>query len=210
MPRAKSETVEALKIETKTAQIKIVGDTPLIAHRWSPDAVNDILSKQMKKVTEAKDARDPWMDFCNSLYWLDPNPMPEYPTEEDVANAKFGFPAIAFKLAAIDAAYQQGMINKKTTSHGAFHVIGEYAEIDGVLKPRQDMVRIGMGTADVRIRGEFRDWSTTITVRYYPKAITLEGIVSMLDFGGFASGIGDWRPAKHGTYGTFHVAKGTE
>jgi len=163
-----------------------------------------MLDKQMKKATTGKDAKDPFIDFCDSLYWL--SERPEKPTMEDVERATFGFPTIAFKAAAVDAGFQQGVLEKKTTARGAFHIIGEFAEIVGTPTMREDMVRIGMGTADIRYRGEFKTWRTTLHIKYNPKAISLEQVVNLLNYGGFGCGVGEWRPQKDGSYGTFHVA----
>lgn len=197
--------VEIPQIEISTAKIKIIGDSPLISHAWSEKAKKMILDKQMKKATTGKEVRDPWMDFCESLYWLDG--MPKDPKPDDIAKARFGFPTVAFKACAIDAGYQQGVLAKKTTARGAFHLLGEFAEIKGIPEMREDMVKIGMGTADLRYRGEFKNWTTELTVAYNPKAISLEQIISLLDIGGFANGVGEWRPSKDGSFGTFHVAK---
>lgn len=114
--------VQIPEIKLQTMILCVEGDSPLIVHAWSEKAKKMILDKQMKKVTGAKEAKDPWMDYCESMYWLDG--MPEEPTEEDIEKARFGFPACAFKAAAVDAGYQQGILAKKTTARGAFHIIG--------------------------------------------------------------------------------------
>lgn len=193
------------KIETNIMEITVVGDSPLIEHAWSEKAKRMILDKQMKKATSGKEAKDPWMDFCESLYWL--TPMPEYPTEEDISNAKFGFPACGFKAAAIDAGYQQGILAKKTTARGAFHILGDMIEIEGTPTIREDMVRIGQGTADIRYRGEFKEWKAKLKIRYNPRVMSAEQIINLINIGGFANGLGEWRPSKDGSFGTFHVSE---
>lgn len=196
--------VEVPTIEKRLVTLRIVGDSPLIVHAWSVKAKRQMLEKQMKKASAGKEAKDPWMDFCESLYWLDG--MPDYPTEKDIASARFGFPTVAFKACAVDAGYQQGVLAKKTTARGAFHILDEFAVIEGVPTIREDMVRVGMGTADIRYRGEFKNWSTVLKIVYNPKAISIEQIANLLNMGGFANGVGEWRPSKEGSYGTFHVA----
>ena len=191
-------------IETKTFSVKLVGDSCLITHKWSAKAMKMILDKQTKKAGNGKEAKDPWMDYCDSMYWL--TEMPENPTEDDIANARFGFPVTAFKACAIDAGYQQGIIPKKTTARGAFHILGDFAEIEGKPQIREDMVRVGMGVADIRYRGEFPEWSVVLTIRYNPRAMSAEQIINLLNFGGFSNGVGEWRPEKDGDHGTFHVA----
>lgn len=192
------------EIELKTMKIKVVGDSPLIVHAWSEKAKKMMLDKQMKKASTGKEAKDPWMDYCESMYWLDG--MPEYPTQEDIDNARFGFPACAFKASAVDAGYQQGILAKKTTARGGFHILGDMVEIKGC-KPnmREDMVRIGQGTADIRYRAEFKEWEAELTIRFNPKVFSAEQIVNLLNYGGFANGVGEWRPEKDGSFGCFHV-----
>lgn len=70
---------------------------------------------------------------------------------------------------------------------------------------RQDMVRVGMGTADVRFRGEFTAWATTLSVTYNAKSLSPEQIVNLFNLAGFGVGVGEWRPEKDGSYGRFHV-----
>lgn len=197
---------ELPKIDIRFLTVEVVGDSPLIVHKWSEKAKKEMLDKQMKKASAGKQAKDPWMDYCESMYWLDG--MPEKPTEKDIKKARFGFPAVAFKACAIDAAYQQGAIAKKTTARGAFHLVDELVEIKGTPQMREDMVQVGgmSKVADIRYRGEFPKWRATLNIRYNAKAISPEQILNMLNIGGFSNGVGEWRPSKDGSFGTFHVA----
>lgn len=196
--------IEIPEIKIETIKVRIIGDSPLIVHAWSEKAKKMILDKQMKKASAGREKKDPWEDYCDSLYWLTDRPKKAKP--EDILKAKFGFPTVAFKASAVDAGFQQGILAKKTTARGAFHIQGEFAEIEGIPEMREDMVRIGMGSADIRYRGEFKTWATTLTITYNPMAISAEQIVNLLNMGGFANGVGEWRPAKDGSFGTFHVA----
>ena len=67
------------------------------------------------------------------------------------------------------------------------------------------MVRIGMGVADLRYRGEFKQWSTTLNIRYNANVMSMEQIVNLFNIGGFSCGVGEWRPEKGGSNGMFHV-----
>lgn len=199
-------TIPAL--ELKEFYLHLIGDSPLIVHAWSDKAKSMMLDKQMKKASNGREAKDPFMDFCDSLYWI--SDRPENPTMEDVRSATFGFPSVAFKAAAIDGGFLAGVTTKKTIGRAAFHIVGEMVEIDGKPEMREDMVRIGMGTADIRYRAEFKEWSVTLKIRYNPRAMSMEQIVNLFNFGGFGVGIGEWRPAKDGSYGMFHVASQSE
>lgn len=210
MATKKDESIiEILPIDIRFAEINIVGDTPLIVHKWSEKAKREMLEKQMKVAkTKGKDAKSPVADFIDSLYWLEGEP--EKKTEDSfmqaVGGAKFGFPATAFKASAVAAGFRAGVLKNKVIANGAFHIMGEFVEIKGTPQMREDMVRVGMGTADIRYRGEFPVWSTTVTIRYNAAVLTLEQIVNLFNLGGFACGVGEWRPEKGGTNGMYHIA----
>ena len=73
---------------------------------------------------------------------------------------------------------------------------------------REDMVVLsGLSrAADVRYRGEFRNWKANLKIRYNKNGMfTLEQIINFLNFGGFTTGVGEWRPQKDGEAGTFRV-----
>lgn len=201
--------------------VKIIGDSPLIVHNWSHKAKQEMLDKQMKKASAGKDAKNPVADFLDSLYWLDENGNETHKPEElETANTdtpweevleylkkgRFGFKTCAFKACAIDAGFQQGVIAKKTTARGAFHIIGDFAVIEGIPEMREDMVQIGgmSKVADIRYRPEFKSWKTTLAIRYNKKAISPEQIMNLLNYGGFSNGVGEWRPSRDGSFGTFH------
>ena len=204
---------ELPKMDTRFLNVDIIGDSDLIMHKWSIKAKRQILDKQMKKASVGKEAKDPEMDFYESMYWLNEG-LPEEPEKKEYqkllksGKARFGFPSIAFKACAIDAAYQQGAITKKTTARGAFHILDEFVEIKGEPVMREDMVQIGGMTkvADIRYRGSLRNWRATLKIRYNAGAISPEQILNMLNIGGFSNGVGEWRPSRDGSFGTFHVA----
>lgn len=197
-------TIVIPKIDVKIIKIRVVGDSPLVMHAWSEKAKGMMLGKQMKIATPAKEAKDPFQDYCDSMHWM--TPKPQKPTGADIGKAKFGFPVIGFKGAAVDAcSFVDGVT--KVMARGAFHINGDLAEIktpDGPIM-REDMVRIAMGTADIRYRGEFRDWSTELLIRYNTRAMTPEQIVNLFNVAGFSIGIGEHRPACNGQWGMFHV-----
>lgn len=202
--------VEIPPIDIRFMEVEIIGDSPLIIHAWSEKAKREMLQKQMRQATKGKEAKDPWREYVDALYWI--SEKPENPTQADIDSGRFGFPSVAFKASAIDAAFQQGVIAKKTTMRGAFHIVEEYVEIIGKPTMREDMVRVGgiSKVADIRYRPEFKEWRARFTVRYNATAITPEQILNAINIGGFANGLGEWRPSRDGSYGTYHVRKGNE
>jgi len=193
---ASTTTVVLPPLQIETVNVTLIGDTPLIVHRWSEKAKKQMLDKQMKKATAGKEAKDPERDFRESLYVLE--------------DGSYGFPIIGFKAAAVTACTSIGSMTK-VAARQAFHVDGEFAVIEGDEPTmREDMVRVVMGTADIRYRGEFRNWFTTIAVKYNANVMSAEQILNLMQTAGFAVGVGEWRPEKDGQYGRFHVATAQE
>lgn len=210
MAKAKTteQVVDIPAINIKKFQITIVGDSSLIVHRFDEKSKRQILEKQTQKAKSGKEPKNPVRDFIESMYWLSKKPTAysEEAFEKSIeAGATFGFPSVAFKASAISAGYRAGVTKDKVTGNGAFHVDGEFVEIKGIPEMREDMVRIGMGTADIRYRGEFKEWEATFTVKYNASVFSAEQIINLFNLGGFACGIGEWRPEKGGSYGMYHV-----
>ena len=215
MPAKNVETIEIKPIEIQKTTIRVVGDTPLIMHAWSEKAKREILDKQMKKTkAAAKQAKSPVEDFIRSMYWLEgfPEEMSEDGFEEAIRKgARFGFPVTAFKQAAISAAYRMGWTKDKMSMRGAFFIDGDENQMVEIFSDvpviREDMVKVGMGTADIRFRGEFRNWYAELTISYNKNGqYSLEQIINIINAGGYVCGIGEWRPERDGQYGMFHVA----
>ena len=213
--KAATEVIEIRPIEIKKVTIRIVGDTPLIMHAWSEKAKRMMLEAQMGVAKgKKKEAKNPVDDFIRSMYWL--TPMPEDGTmesfEEAIANgARFGFPVTAFKQAAISAAYRMGWAKDKMSMRGAFFIDSDengMIEIHSdTPEMREDMVKVGMGTADIRYRGEFKNWYADLTISYNANGqYSLENIVNIINAGGYVCGVGEWRPERDGQNGMFHVA----
>lgn len=193
-------------LDIRLMEVTIVGDSPLIVHAWSEKAKREMLDKQMKKAKHAKEPKDPRADFEASLYRLGDG---------------YGFPSIGFKAAAVTACTSVAGITK-VAARQAFHILGEDIDVVGAFdgtsarlnlvriygcepSMREDMVRVGMGTADLRYRGEFSDWKANLTVRYNANVLSEAQILNIINVAGFAVGVGEWRPEKDGMNGMFHV-----
>ena len=72
---------------------------------------------------------------------------------------------------------------------------------------REDMVKLLGQTADIRYRGEFRNWSADLTISFNENGqYTLEQIINIINAGGYVCGVGEWRPERDGQFGMFHIA----
>lgn len=218
----KNEEVITIKpVQIKKTAVRIVGDTPLIVHAWSDKAKQMILDAQTgKKKGKQKPKRVPAADFVEGAYWL--TPKPEYsddPTDEEVIEAfdkaiaegaRFGFPATAIKQAANSAAYRLGWVKNQAGLRGAWFI---EADENGLVEVhsdtpviREDMVKIGMGTADLRYRPQFNNWYCDLTISYNASGeFDLNSIINALNAGGYCVGIGEWRPERDGIFGRFHI-----
>ena len=211
----KEETLVAIKpMDIQRVNIRIEGDSPLIVHAWSAKAKRMMLEAQMKTTkTKGKEVRNPYDEFIHSLYWLEQEPSESTPDafEKAVNNgAKWGFPVGAIKQAGNSAAYRLGWVKNQMQLRGSYFLqteYGEMAEIQGdVPEIREDMVKIGMGTADLRYRGEFKNWHMDMVLEYNASGdLTLEQILNVINAGGYVTGIGEWRPERDGAFGKYHI-----
>jgi hypothetical protein len=149
----------------------------------------------MQKARVKKAPKDPEANFQRSMHRLGDG---------------YGFPAVGFKAATIGAArYFEGIA--MTELRRALYFLGEgpdqLVRLDcSEPKMREDVVRIGGKTADLRHRAQFDEWRATLRIMYLPSMLTLDSLAALVDAGGM-NGIGEWRPGKadSGSYGTYQV-----
>jgi len=224
----KSQVINIKPVKLEMQRITIVGTSPLIVHAWSHKAKQEMLDKQRgKKVGAKHDIKIPVNDFMDSLYWLSEKPEPGETDEEAEANwfaavengARFGFPVTGIKQSIITGAYRAGLDVKQTELRGTFFLEGatdastpDIAEIVGPAPlMREDMVKVGgmSKVADIRHRGEFREWEIPLVLKYNANGkYTPEQILNFVNYGGFVVGIGEWRPERDGQMGTYELKLG--
>lgn len=195
-------TIDLVAPKPEQVIVHIEGTTPLIVHRFSEKARRQMLEKQMATTKQKKAPKDPEADYQASMYRLE--------------DGRPGFPAVAFKAAMVGAARQFEGITM-TSLKSAVFVLGEGPEqlvpIIGEPQMREDIVRIAMGTTDLRHRAMFTPWAVELVIEYLPTMITARSLLSLVNSAGFG-GVGEWRPSAPksftGTYGRFHVADGSE
>ena len=203
--------IELPPLRLEQLKLKLVGDSPLVTHAWSAKARRLIRDKQQKRAKQAKEAKNPIADFLDALYWLTPRPDPLDTGDQDAVlevlrAAVFGFPAIGLKAAAVDACSSVDGITK-VEARSAFHIDGEMVTIESDTPPEpiESMVKIAMGTTDLRYRPMFRDWAITFALTYNANVLSPEQIVNLFNVAGFGVGIGEHRPQRDGSWGRFHV-----
>jgi hypothetical protein len=202
----------------------LIGDTPLIMHRWSEKAKRIMLSRQTKQPLE-KTAKDPVRDFEDATYYIDEQGNDVVEDQRHVYSdfyaqvaktkrtnePRFGFPSSGVKRSATRGARTLGLV--MTDTMGSFWVMGSMVEICGERVMREDAVPVGSGTrrtADLRYRPEFRNWWAKVEVKYNESALSVQQLVAMFNNGGTVSGLGEWRSGRGGSFGMFHVASDEE
>jgi len=234
------ERIVIRKFPVRKARIKIVGDTPLLVHAWSAKAKRQMLEAQQdpdpkkgKGKAKKYELREPFADFVNAAYWITEKPEVDGLPDADQKKlfeeawekgAKFGFPTIAFKKAAVSAVHSAGLITSQPFMKRLFHVhavggthVGSGQEL-AIIKTEnppelcEDMVKVGpQRVADLRYRPAFRDWSTELEIELIETGtFTMDDIVSAFEMAGFMNGVGEWRVEKDGEFGCFHIEDVTE
>lgn len=203
-PKAEAATLAPIslsRLEIGTAEIDVVGKTPLIPHRFSEKAKKMMLDKQQGKAKPKAPPKNPEQDAFDSAYWLD-------------EGVQQGMPSVAFKAAIADAAR---FFDKSVTIEAlkrAIFVKGigpdQLVPISAEWEVFEANTRLASGTADLRYRYKLWPWRATLEIEFVASLITPDALVALVDAAG-RNGVGDWRPsspkAKTGTYGMFQVAE---
>lgn len=208
MPKKSAEiSLPEIKLERHT--IYLLGTAPLIVHSFPEKARKMMLDKQMKVAAGGRDARQPLREVEDSRYRL--------------PDGRDGFPAVAFKAAAVTACTSLSDVTK-VAARQAFRIMGYTMNTEGQIegafirtalvpiyapKPgiREDIVRLAgpSRTAELRYRPEFDPWGVALEVVLNPQVVSLGQMNSMFQAAGHGVGVGDYRPERDGDCGTFEV-----
>lgn len=188
------QTIDVPELVPQLIKVKLKGTAPLIMHKFSQKAKMQMLAKQQKKVTE-REIRDPEKEYEESKYLT--------------ADGKLAIPALWVKLSIVDAVRNVDGLTM-TLVRGAVFIRGDkdglvpvkYSEV----RNREDIVRIGKGSTDLRYRAELLDWECDIEMTFNPHVLSAEQVLNLLKIGGYSVGLGEWRPQRNGDFGTFEVA----
>jgi hypothetical protein len=195
-----SSPTTLVRLDLRTIVVNLEGTSPFIMHAWSAKAIEMMQAKQAGRATKGREIRKPLEEYEGAFYRL-PDGSP-------------AFPALAFKACAVTACTSLGKAITKVAARQFFHIVldKDYGDLTRIYYPddcppvmRTDMVRVGMGVADIRYRPEFKQWGVKLKVQYNARAVSQEQVVNLLNLGGFAVGVGEHRPEKDGDKGTFQV-----
>ncbi|MEI7780333.1 MAG: hypothetical protein WCJ18_00235 [Planctomycetota bacterium] len=203
-----SDALHIDKLDAETIKIPLVGTAPLIVHKWSEKAKLEMLANMQGK-KRPKENKDPQAEYLASMYRI----------ANENGEDEYGFPAVGFKTAMVDACRYYDKSCPMTLIRQCVFVRGIVTKADpqqlvrllntdgGRAEPmmREDVVTVGRNGKDLRYRGEFSTWQTELSVTYVKSSISRESVVSLLDASGMGVGVGEWRPQRGGDYGTYMI-----
>ena len=184
MSKAKKEKIIVKKPDIAKCVILLKGNTPLLCNR-----------RRLDDKIGPKKVKDENREFLACLY----------PMEND----QYGFPASGFKKCFVEASkgrkwFADSQINGKRIM-GGLTIMSEIILIEGSPTPREDYVVINRKDTIRRIRAEFKEWKCAVPIMFIANLLNINQIVNVISIAGMAIGIGDWRPQKGGSFGTFEI-----
>ena len=188
--------VKLKPIEQSIMTVRIKSLSPFIQHKWSQKSLQMMKDKHAGLRVRNRDVRDPQQEFLDATYRCE--------------DGRYGFPAGGIKKSLTEAAHKDIGLDKKLLRKALFvrpddkinNLIALETE-DPIM--REDVVRVGSGSTDIRYRPEFKDWAMTLNLEFNSRAISQESILNLVEIAGFGVGLGEWRPEKDGEYGRFAV-----
>ena len=189
------EVAKLNEIKKRGMEVTITSLSPLIQHQWSEKAMTMMRDKQQSgKKSKNRENRDPKAEAEAATY--------------RTAEGDYALPALALKSAIITAAHKDIGIEKTLVRKALFID----APSDMMLRMecsepwvREDCVRVGMGSADLRYRPQFDEWAVKFMVEFDADLLQPSDIMNLIDRAGFGVGVCEWRPEKGGEFGRFRV-----
>lgn len=184
--------------------IVVVGESPLLTHRFSETNQRGMLDKQQGKANSGKEKRDPEREFRDAIYRVDGMRQIDDPRDVPPDAGEFGLKAACFKAAMVRAGkgLDLTMVDLKTQ----FIVLGDVLPIQyESLTCNVARCKIGRNMTTLRYRPQYNGWSCHVPIKYDEAQISQEQVINLLNRAGQCVGVGDWIPARGGNYGMFHV-----
>lgn len=188
------QEIKLKPINQKVVNLTVEGISPIIQHQWDEKAARMMRDKKAGKKTKERSICDPEAEFMAATYR-----MPD---------GGYAVPVTAIKGAIISAAHKDIGIEKTLVRKAVFIRAAPHQMIPMTCsepRMREDHVRVGNNSADLRYRPEFQQWEVPLTIDIDAELLTVEDLINLINRAGFGVGIGDWRPEKGGDFGRFRV-----
>ena len=191
--------VEIQEIATGIVRFNVLGDSPLIMHRYPFKAWMELVlpsKRENRAALEQTLKHVPIEEYRESTYFNRDKGRPTlFHLPKECSRVPSRRPALIYRA-------RRGLVLERLT-----RVIDVNIDLYGTPRIFCAMVRnSGMNrTPDVRTRAIFPQWACGITVRYIKPMITEKNIVNLMGAAGMINGVGDWRGEKGGPYGAFRI-----
>ncbi len=194
-------TLEPMRLERMV--VSIVGTDLYVPHRFAEKAKDAIRRKKLGERSRMREVAVPEHEAEDATYRLE--------------DGTFGIPVSAFKGAIAGAAHRdlgipRTIVNQGIRIYGDGRDHRDFTSLvrlhpnEGDPRIREDVVRVGIDSADLRWRMSFGPgWFAHLQIEFDADKLTSQTIVVLLQRAGFGVGVGEWRPEKGGTWGTFEV-----
>jgi len=192
MKEKRTSAIEIKAPNFVTMTVPIIGDSPYVPHKQDVDIVK---KAQHIGSVSTKKQRDLDTEY-EACFYRD-------------RDGDYAIPGSAFHAAICAATLDLDKIYK-TTIRRNIHVIEEYARLAYTdIGRREDIVRQSGKTRapDLRVRPEFTEWTTTITVRFDADVISQESMLNLIALAGAKIGVGDHRLEQGHDSGAFHIGE---
>jgi len=176
----------------------LVGIRALVQHAWDEKAREMMRQKQQEGVkTKNRDLRDPAAEAEAACY--------------KTVDGKYGIYIMAIKKAIILSAHKDLGIDRTLVRKALFIVCDDpnlvvpFLDQKTKYRVEEDMVRVGQGTAALRYRPYWDNWSVRVTFELDTALLQTKAFLTLVDWAGSRQGIGEMRPEKDGEYGRFKI-----
>jgi len=185
-------------IERVYVTCTLKGLSTLVQHKWGEKALQMIRDKQQKgKKTRDRDLRNPEKEAADAAY--------------RTVDGKLGVNILAVKKSILMAAHKDLGIERVLAAKAIFIVCDDpnfvipFDDPKIQYKVHEDAVRVGQGTADLRYRPYYYEWSVTVTFQLDVALLQTKDFLTLVNWAGSRLGIGEMRPEKHGEFGRFQI-----
>ena len=192
-----SSKVSLSPIKRLRVVVPVKSTSSLIMHKWSEKAKQMMRDKQQKGVkTKNREIRVPEEEAMQATY--------------TTVDGDVGLPALAFKASLIGAAHKDIGIEKTLVRKALFircddpNMVIPFSD-SAEPSIREDMVRVGAGSSDLRYRPEFTYWKAEIEFELDGELLQPKDLLCLVSRAGFGVGICEWRPEKGGEFGRYEI-----
>lgn len=196
--KEKTIGVKLESLNTNTIKVPIVGKTPLLMDRMPEEVKHEILAKQAGiSKSNKKKVRDTKKETMSAIHYTH--------------SGKIGFPSAGFKKGMMDCTSFVGdkFFSKKLVQ-GIMIVNAEDGLIPIKFK-KQDVLEHSV-KGQTKFTPQFHNWSCELTIQFDANNLCAEDITRLLNYAGFYTGIGAWRPRGRdggsGEFGMYEVCNG--